>query len=82
MTIYRRKLPHIEKDGGSYFISFTSKRPSHPEWWGEGWPSIIVCTTTASATNWSPFVVMSTHVHLILTPLPTRDYFRWLGRTV
>jgi len=22
MTIYRRKLPHIEKDGSSYFITF------------------------------------------------------------
>jgi hypothetical protein len=25
MTIYRRKLPHIEKDGGSYLITFHTR---------------------------------------------------------
>ena len=25
MTIYRRKLPHIEKDGSSYFITFHTR---------------------------------------------------------
>ena len=25
MTIYRHKLPHIEKDGGSYFIAFHTR---------------------------------------------------------
>ncbi len=25
MTIYRRKLPHLERDGGSYFITFHTR---------------------------------------------------------
>ena len=25
MTIYRRKLPHIEEDGSSYFITFHTR---------------------------------------------------------
>ncbi|HZU32933.1 MAG TPA: transposase [Candidatus Angelobacter sp.] len=68
-TYYRRNLPHIEKDGSSYFVTFSTK---------EG----IVLTEEARTlvfdhclfennrkVHLHAFVVMPDHVHMLFTPL-------------
>ncbi len=69
MTPYRRKLPHLEKDGGSYFIAFYTRddRTLNDE---AKWLVLDHCLyDDGKRYELQSVVVMSTHVHLILTPL-------------
>jgi REP element-mobilizing transposase RayT len=68
----RRNLPHIEECGRTYFITFRVRVGQIPEpargivleaclFWDRKKCRVHAC------------VVMPDHVHLLLTPLPTRD---------
>jgi REP element-mobilizing transposase RayT len=68
-TYYRRNLPHIEKDGASYFVSFSTR-----------WEFVLPEEARTQVFNhclfendrkihMHAFVVMPTHVHLLFTPL-------------
>src|SRR5258708_30320733 len=68
-TRYRRNLPHIEKDGATYFVTFRTRG-------GISLPQdarILVfehCLYENSRTvHMHAFVVMPNHVHLLFTPL-------------
>ncbi len=77
MTIYRRKLPHLERDGGSYFITFHTKDglTLNDE---AKWLVLDHCLYDDDKRyELESVVVMGTHVHLILTPLlDGLGYFR------
>ena len=77
MTIYRRKLPHIEKDGGSYFITFHTRDDLTLNDEAK-WLVLDHCLYDhGKRYELESVVVMRTHVHLILTPLPDGlGYFR------
>ena len=77
MTIYRRKLPHIEEDGSSYFITFHTRDDltlnDEAKWLVLG----HCLYDDGQRYNLESVVVMRTHVHLLLTPLPEGlGYFR------
>ena len=68
-TFYRRNLPHIEKDGASYFVTFSTRNE-------------FVLPETARTLVFDhclfeygrkiemhAFVVMPDHVHMLFTPL-------------
>jgi REP element-mobilizing transposase RayT len=68
-TFYRRNLPHIEKDGASYFVTFSTRN------------EFILPNTARTLVfdhclfengrkvEMHAFVVMPDHVHLLFTPL-------------
>jgi REP-associated tyrosine transposase len=69
MTFYRRNLPHIEEDGASYFVSFSTRREFILP---EDARTIIFnhCLFENERTiHMHSFVVMPDHVHLLFTPL-------------
>jgi REP element-mobilizing transposase RayT len=68
-TYYRRNLPHIEKDGASYFVNFSTR-------WDfvlpPGARTLIFdhCLfENGRKVHMHAFIVMPTHVHLLFTPL-------------
>ena len=66
---YRRNLPHIETDGASYFVSFsTHKELVLPE---EARTQVFghCLFENGRKVHMHTFVVMPTHVHLLFTPL-------------
>ena len=68
-TFYRRNLPHIEKDGASYFVSFsTHKGLVLPE---EARTLIFnhCLFENGRKVHMHAFVVMPDHIHLLFTPL-------------
>ncbi|HYX52217.1 MAG TPA: hypothetical protein VE783_02120 [Candidatus Limnocylindrales bacterium] len=70
MTIYRRKLPHLERDGGSCFITFKARDDLSLNDDAK-WLVLDHCLyDDGKRYELESVVVMSTHVHLILTPLP------------
>ncbi len=77
MTIYRRKLPHLERDGSSYFITFKARDDLTLND-DSKWLLLDHCLyDDGKRYELESVVVMSTHVHLILTPLPDGlGYFR------
>jgi len=69
MTFYRRNLPHIEKDGASYYVSFsTRERFFLPE---EARTVIFehCLFENGRKVHMYAFVVMPDHVHMLFTPL-------------
>jgi REP-associated tyrosine transposase len=68
-TRYKRNLPHIEKDGASYFVTFRTRGGfAIPE----AARSIVFdhCLHENNLTvHMHAFVVMPNHVHLLFTPL-------------
>jgi REP element-mobilizing transposase RayT len=68
-TFYRRNLPHIEKDGASYFVSFST----HKEFVLPEETRTLVfdhCLfENGRKIHMHAFVVMPDHVHLLFTPL-------------
>ena len=68
-TFYQRSLPHIEKDGASYFVNFSTRNdfvlPAEAR-------TLIFehCLfENARKVQMHAFVVMPTHVHMLFTPL-------------
>ena len=68
-TYYRRNLPHIEKDGASYFVTFSTRYDFVlPE---EARTLVFqhCLFENGRKVQMHAFVVMPTHVHLLFTPL-------------
>ncbi|HEY1525283.1 MAG TPA: transposase [Candidatus Angelobacter sp.] len=68
-TFYRRNLPHIEKDGATYFVTFsTRKELVLPE---EARTLVFdhCLFENGRKVHMHAFVVMPDHVHLLFTPL-------------
>jgi REP element-mobilizing transposase RayT len=68
-TYYRRNLPHIEKDGASYFVSFSTRNELVlPE---EARTLVFnhCLFENGRKVHMHAFVVMPDHVHLLFTPL-------------
>jgi REP element-mobilizing transposase RayT len=77
MAIYRRKLPHIERDGGSYFITFHTRDDLTLNHEAKRLLLDHCLHDDGERYELDSVVVMSTHLHLILTSV--RDalgYFR------
>jgi REP element-mobilizing transposase RayT len=77
MTLYRRNLPHLEKPGGTYFVTFkTADEFMLPD----DAKSLVLDHCLYDHGNRYTLhscVVMRTHAHLLLTPLATDEgYFR------
>jgi len=68
-TFYRRNLPHVEKDGASYFVTFSTREEFVlPE---EARTLVFnhCLFENGRKVHMHAFVVMPTHVHLLFTPL-------------
>lgn len=68
-TYYRRNLPHIEKDGASYFVNFSTRNDFLlPE---EARTLIFdhCLFENGRKVHMHAFVVMPTHVHMLFTPM-------------
>lgn len=68
-TYYRRNLPHIEKDGASYFVNFSTRNDfALPE---EARALIFnhCLFENARKVHMHAFVVMPDHVHMLFTPM-------------
>jgi REP element-mobilizing transposase RayT len=69
MTFYRRNLPHIEKHGATYFVTFNTRqdfvlpRPARTLIYDH------CLFDNGRKVCMHAFVVMPTHVHLLFTPL-------------
>lgn len=70
MTLYRRKLPHLEKPGATYFVTFKTRNdfvlPDKAK-------SLVLghCLyENGKSCTLHCAIVMRTHVHLIFTPQP------------
>lgn len=73
MTFYRRNLPHLEEDGTSYYVSFsTRKRFFLPD---QARTLIFDhCLFEKGRTvQMHAFVVMPDHVHMLFTPLEDEE---------
>jgi REP element-mobilizing transposase RayT len=69
VSFYRRNLPHIQKDYSPHFITFVTKqRLTLPAW---ARTVVLDCCIFGHQKKYNLYVavVMSDHVHLILTPL-------------
>ena len=69
MTFYRRNLPHIEKDGAAYYVTFSTRNHFFlPE---EARTLIFehCLFENARKVHMHAFVVMPDHVHMLFTPL-------------
>ena len=77
MTLYRRKLPHLEKEGKSYFITFHTIDDLILSDDAK-WLVLDHCLhDNGKLYDLDSVVVMRTHVHLLFTPLPDIvGYFR------
>ena len=68
-TYYRRNLPHIERDGAAYFVSFSTRREFLLP---EDARTLIFdhCLfENGRKVHMHAFVVMPDHVHMLFTPL-------------
>ena len=68
-TYYRRNLPHIEKDGASYFVNFSTRYSFVlPE---EARTLVFnhCLFENGRKVHMHAFVVMPTHVHMLFTPM-------------
>lgn len=68
-SFYRRNLPHIEKDGASYFVNFSTRNDFVlPE---EARTLVFqhCLLENTRKVHMHAFVVMPTHVHMLFTPL-------------
>jgi REP-associated tyrosine transposase len=67
-TYYRRNLPHIERDGASYFVSFSTCGIPLPD---EARTMVFdhCLFENGRKVHMHAFVVMPDHVHLLFTPL-------------
>ena len=68
-TFYRRNLPHIEKDGASYFVNFSTRNDFVlPE---EARTLVFnhCLFENSREVQMHAFVVMPDHVHMLFTPL-------------
>lgn len=68
-TYYKRNLPHIERDGAAYFVSFSTRREFFlPE---EARTLIFdhCLFENGRKVHMHAFVVMPDHVHMLFTPL-------------
>lgn len=69
MTFYRRNLPHIEKDGASYYVSFSTRKHFFlPE---DARTAVFdhCLFENGRRAHMHAFVVMPDHVHMLFTPL-------------
>jgi REP element-mobilizing transposase RayT len=69
VTFYRRNLPHLEKDGASYYVSFSTRKHFFlPE--EARTPIFEHCLfENGRKIQMHAFVVMPDHVHMLFTPL-------------
>ncbi len=68
-SFYRRNLPHIEKDGASYFVNFSTRNDFVlPE---EARTLVFnhCLFENGRKVQMHVFVVMPTHVHMLFTPM-------------
>ncbi len=68
-TYYRRNLPHIEKNGASYFVNFSTRNDfGLPE---EARTLVFqhCLFENGRKVHMHAFVVMPTHVHMLFTPM-------------
>jgi putative transposase len=68
-TYYRGNLPHIEKDGASYFVNFSTRNDFVLQ---EEARTLIFdhcLSENDQKVHLHAFVVMSDHVHMLFTPL-------------
>lgn len=71
-TFYRRNLPHIEKDGASYFVTFSTRNELILP---EDARTLVFdhCLfENGRKVEMHAFVVMPDHVHLLFTPLESK----------
>lgn len=69
MSFYRRNLPHIERDGASYYVSFSTRKHFVLS---EDARTLIFehCLfENGRKVQMHAFVVMPDHVHMLFTPL-------------
>jgi putative transposase len=73
VTVYRRNLPHLQRDYKPHFVTFVTKfRQELPDWARD---ITFGCCLHDHGIRYSLHVavVMPNHVHLILTPLIDQD---------
>jgi len=73
MTFYRRNLPHIDKPGSTYYVSFSTKDKF---FLSEDARTLIFdhCLFENGKTvQMHAFVVMPDHVHMLFTPLEKQN---------
>ena len=68
-TFYRRNLPHIEKDGASYFVSFSTRSELILSEEARTLVFDHCLFENGRKIHMHAFVVMPDHVHLLFTPL-------------
>jgi putative transposase len=68
-TFYRRNLPHIEKDGVSYFVNFGTRRQLVLSEEARTLVFNHCLFENGRKVHMHAFVVMPDHVHLLFTPL-------------
>jgi REP element-mobilizing transposase RayT len=68
-TYYRRNLPHIEKDGASYFVNFSTRNDFVLSEEARTMVFKRCLFENARKVEMHAFVVMPTHVHMLFTPL-------------
>ncbi len=68
-TFYRRNLPHIEKDGASYFVTFSTRNDFVLPEQARTLIFDHCLFENGRKVQMHAFVVMPTHVHMLFTPL-------------
>jgi REP element-mobilizing transposase RayT len=68
-TFHRRNLPHIEKDGASYFVNFSTRNDFVIPEQARTLIFNHCLFENGHKVHMHAFVVMPTHVHLLFTPL-------------
>jgi putative transposase len=68
-TFYRRNLPHIEKDGASYFVSFSTRNDFVLSEEARTLVFDHCLFENGRKVHMHAFVVMPDHVHMLCTPL-------------
>lgn len=73
MVFYRRNLPHLEEDGASYYVTFSTRKEFVLP---EAARTLVFnhCLfEDARRVHMHAFVVMPDHVHMLFTPLRNED---------
>jgi len=68
-TFYRRNLPHIEKDGASYFVNFSTRNDFVLPERARTLVFDHCLFENGRKVQMHAFVVMPDHVHMLFTPL-------------
>lgn len=68
-TFYRRNLPHIEKDGASYFVNFSTRNDFVLPEQARTLVFDHCLFENGRKVHMHAFVVMPTHVHMLFTPV-------------